>query len=90
MGTCAELQRRELLFHRPQRPTLRAWKSLQGLGCNRALIERADVSVLDVVFDPPKRKSLGAAHIGTHLVDPARAVVVEKRAGTGSVRIAAC
>ena len=92
-AAAGDLEAREALFHRPDRPALLGGQGLDGRPC---VVERADVAKLAhlgsvaiallALLDPSQWEALRPADVGPVRVDPARLLGVEKRASTGRSR----
>jgi hypothetical protein len=92
-AVAGDLEAREALFGRPDRPAILGGQVLDG---RPRVVERADVakladlanlaSVAIALLDPPQGETLRPADVGPVRVDPARLLGVEKRASTGRSR----
>jgi hypothetical protein len=86
-GPLGELERRETLFDRAQRPARVDGQALDGLA---GFVQRTDVAKLHglpvPLVDPPQRKALGPADVGALRVDSAGPLVVEEGACSLGVR----
>jgi hypothetical protein len=86
-GAGCKLQSPQTLLDRSDRPARIRGQTFDGLA---RIIERTDVAELDGVFlsilDPPERKPLGSADVGTVGVDSTSSLLVEKGAGAFGMR----